>query len=69
MQGWRSYDDSAITFIATKTDDVSCSEVIRALKLQSDEKIVAIEKRIHALKKDQKALKKGNKSASAAIKG
>lgn len=69
MQEWRSYDDSTITFIATKTDDISCSEVIRALKLQSDEEIVAIEKRIHGLKKDQKAWKKGNKSALAAIKG
>jgi hypothetical protein len=38
-----SYDDSTITFIATKTDDLSCTEVIGALSLDDDPELVRIE--------------------------
>jgi hypothetical protein len=41
-----SYDDSCITFIATKTDDVSCGEVIRALNLEEDTELQKIEDEI-----------------------
>ncbi|KZT43419.1 hypothetical protein SISSUDRAFT_693111 [Sistotremastrum suecicum HHB10207 ss-3] len=37
-----NYDDSCITFIATKTDDISCSEIIRALNLDENEELQAI---------------------------
>ncbi|RDB22483.1 Nuclear GTPase SLIP-GC [Hypsizygus marmoreus] len=41
-----NYDDHAITFIASKCDDVSCSEVIRALNLEGDPELDEIEGRI-----------------------
>ncbi|KII94798.1 hypothetical protein PLICRDRAFT_86263 [Plicaturopsis crispa FD-325 SS-3] len=41
-----NYDDTAITFIASKCDDISCSEVIRALHLEDDPDLEEIEERI-----------------------
>ncbi|KAG6918940.1 hypothetical protein DXG01_010595 [Tephrocybe rancida] len=41
-----NYDDHAITFIASKCDDVSCSEVIRALRLEDDPELEKIEARL-----------------------
>lgn len=38
-----SYDASTITFIATKTDDLSCTEVIGALGLDDHPELVTIE--------------------------
>ncbi|KAG8698906.1 hypothetical protein FRC08_005636 [Ceratobasidium sp. 394] len=38
-----NYDDSTITFIATKTDDLSCTEVIGALGLEDDPELLGIE--------------------------
>ncbi|KAG8716350.1 hypothetical protein FRC09_015864 [Ceratobasidium sp. 395] len=38
-----NYDDSTITFIATKTDDLSCTEVIGALGLDDDPELQEIE--------------------------
>ncbi|CCM01707.1 uncharacterized protein FIBRA_03772 [Fibroporia radiculosa] len=55
------YDDHAITFIATKCDDVSCSEIIRALNLEDETELVVIEAQIDECKdgteqwKDKKA--------------
>ncbi|KAH9844070.1 Dynamin family-domain-containing protein [Rhodofomes roseus] len=40
------YDDHAITFIASKCDDVSCSEVIQALSLEDEPELEAIEEQI-----------------------
>ncbi|KAH9951754.1 Dynamin family-domain-containing protein [Amylocystis lapponica] len=41
-----NYDANAITFIATKCDDISCSEVIRALNLDDDSTLEGIEEHI-----------------------
>ncbi|PIL36747.1 hypothetical protein GSI_00436 [Ganoderma sinense ZZ0214-1] len=41
-----NYDANAITFIATKCDDISCSEVIRALNLDDDPELEGIEEEI-----------------------
>lgn len=38
-----SYDASTITFIATKTDDLSCTEVIGALGLDDHPELVKVE--------------------------
>ncbi|KAF8589963.1 hypothetical protein K439DRAFT_1628171 [Ramaria rubella] len=63
-----NYDDSAITFIATKADDISCSEVIRALKLEDDEDIEAVEEKIAIIKEDQKRWKSDKAAADRAVK-
>ena len=44
-----SYDDHCITFIASKCDDISCSEVINALDLYSDPVLEDIEERIDSV--------------------
>ncbi|QRW06436.1 GTPase SLIP-GC protein [Ceratobasidium sp. AG-Ba] len=41
-----NYDDSTVTFIATKTDDLSCHEVIGALGLGDDPELLAIENQL-----------------------
>ncbi|CAE6465402.1 unnamed protein product [Rhizoctonia solani] len=41
-----NYNSQSITFIATKTDNVSCSEVIRELYLEDDPELQDIEARI-----------------------
>ncbi|KZT72577.1 hypothetical protein DAEQUDRAFT_685625 [Daedalea quercina L-15889] len=46
------YDDHAITFIATKCDDVSCTEVIGALDLADDPELESIEEQIDKCKED-----------------
>ncbi|KAF8531170.1 hypothetical protein JB92DRAFT_3105602 [Gautieria morchelliformis] len=63
-----NYDDSAITFIATKADDISCSEVIRALKLEDDEDIEGVEKKISVIKDGQKKWKNNKAAADRAVK-
>lgn len=47
------YDSQCITFIASKTDDVSCSEVVRALRLTNDPVYKEIQGRIKDVKKRQ----------------
>ncbi|KAJ7228734.1 hypothetical protein GGX14DRAFT_414563 [Mycena pura] len=42
-----SYDDHTITFIATKCDDISCSEVIQNLRLDEDPELDDIQEKIH----------------------
>jgi hypothetical protein len=64
-----SYDDTAITFIATKADDISCSEVIRALKLEDDEDIEVVEEKINVIKDEQKKWKNNKAAADRAVKG
>ncbi|KAK0206486.1 Dynamin family-domain-containing protein [Desarmillaria ectypa] len=75
MQLMSDYDDHAITFIASKCDDISCSEVIRALHLEDDDDLVAIEDKIDDNTSESKdwAKKKGTaekqiKEVKAAIK-
>ncbi|KZT24461.1 hypothetical protein NEOLEDRAFT_1134832 [Neolentinus lepideus HHB14362 ss-1] len=41
-----NYDANSITFVATKCDDISCSEVVRALNLDDEPELVEIEERI-----------------------
>ncbi|KAG7097036.1 hypothetical protein E1B28_004429 [Marasmius oreades] len=52
-----NYDDHAITFIASKTDDISCSEVINALNLEDDPELEVIEEEIDANNEDTKEFK------------
>ncbi|CAK5275569.1 unnamed protein product [Mycena citricolor] len=40
------YDDHTITFIATKCDDISCSEIINNLQLDGDPELEEIEERL-----------------------
>ncbi|KAI0786384.1 hypothetical protein C8Q75DRAFT_771545 [Abortiporus biennis] len=52
-----SYDDNAITFIASKCDDISCSEVIRALNLDDDPELERIEEEIDSCKVEEEEWK------------
>lgn len=45
---YSSYDASVITFIATKTDDLSCTEVVGALGLDDNPELVEIEAELDA---------------------
>jgi hypothetical protein len=57
-----SYDDHCITFIASKCDDISCSEVISALNLYDEPELMEMEDRIDVLDesiKEQKVKKTG----------
>lgn len=58
-----NYDDNAITFIATKCDDISCSEVIRALKLDDDPELEAIEDEIERCQDEMKEWKRKKEEA------
>ncbi|GJE84682.1 nuclear GTPase SLIP-GC [Phanerochaete sordida] len=63
-----NYDDNAITFIATKCDDISCSEVIRALKLEDDPELEAIEDEIDRCQNEMDEWKDKKQEAEAAAK-
>ncbi|KIM23722.1 hypothetical protein M408DRAFT_27677 [Serendipita vermifera MAFF 305830] len=63
-----NYDGSTITFIATKADDISASEVIRALGLDEDPQFESIRDRVEVLKKESKTAKKLKESASNRLK-
>jgi hypothetical protein len=71
MSNWImiSYDDSCITFIATKTDDVSCSEVINALNLEDELDLQAIEAKIYNATEQMSDLKSQKISAEKRVKG
>ncbi|KAH9894234.1 hypothetical protein C8Q73DRAFT_790796 [Cubamyces lactineus] len=47
------YHPDAITFIATKCDDISCKEVIKGLKLAREPRYQQIESRLEAAKRDR----------------
>ncbi|KAJ3510297.1 hypothetical protein NLJ89_g4757 [Agrocybe chaxingu] len=64
-----NYDDHAITFIASKCDDISCSEVIRALRLEDDPELENIEDRLSSLKSETSEWKKKKSDAEKEIKG
>ncbi|KAG9018995.1 hypothetical protein FRB90_007375 [Tulasnella sp. 427] len=53
-----NYDTSTVTFVATKTDDLSCNEIINALRLEDDDKLLEIEDRIKQFRRDEHENKK-----------
>ncbi|KAH7922469.1 hypothetical protein BV22DRAFT_1106623 [Leucogyrophana mollusca] len=57
MQLMSTYDAHAITFIASKCDDISCSEVIRALGLDDLPQLEEIEERIEQYGREAKESK------------
>lgn len=64
-----SYDAHAITFIASKCDDISCSEVIRALQLEEDPELEEIEERIDQYKEETSEWKQKKAAAERNAKG
>lgn len=63
-----NYDDHCITFIASKCDDISCSEVISALGLHGDPELEAIEERIDEFQEQITEKKKKKTEAEKIIK-
>ncbi|KAJ7095314.1 hypothetical protein B0H15DRAFT_881283 [Mycena belliarum] len=53
-----NYDDSAVTFIATKCDDISCSEVIQSLNLEDEPALGEIQEKIEKIKEETSESKK-----------
>jgi hypothetical protein len=64
-----NYDPSTITFVATKCDDISCSEVIPALEIDDDPVLVEIEERIDAAREQIKEARDEKEEADSAVKG
>ncbi|KAG6894378.1 hypothetical protein C0992_006392 [Termitomyces sp. T32_za158] len=62
------YDDHTITFIASKCDDVSCSEIIRALQLEEDPELEAIEERIESFNDEKYTWKKTKDFVEGSLK-
>ncbi|KAH9482911.1 Nuclear GTPase SLIP-GC [Psilocybe cubensis] len=62
------YDDHAITFIASKCDDISCSEVIKALRLESDPVLEDIEERLELIMQNTSACKRKKREAEHLVK-
>ncbi|KAJ8590321.1 hypothetical protein M405DRAFT_897528 [Rhizopogon salebrosus TDB-379] len=67
LQLMSTYDAHTITFIASKCDDVSCSEVIFALGLEDDPELEEIEGRIEQYKEETEELKEKKADASSWI--
>lgn len=63
-----NYDDHAITFIASKCDDISCGEVIRALHLEDDPQLEDIEEKLSALERDSSSSKRQKKDTEKLVK-
>lgn len=63
-----NYDDHAITFIASKCDDISCTEVIPALNLEDDPQLEEIESRIDQYNEETSEWKKRKSEAEKAAK-
>ncbi|KAL5508154.1 hypothetical protein ACEPAH_5772 [Sanghuangporus vaninii] len=61
--------ESTITFIATKCDDISCSEVIGSLSLEDDPVLEEIEGRITEIRFDMKGWKQKKTEAEKVAKG
>ncbi|KAK0490958.1 hypothetical protein IW261DRAFT_1434849 [Armillaria novae-zelandiae] len=68
MQLMSDYDGHAITFIASKCDDISCSEVIRALHLEDDDNLVTIKDKIDDNKSESKDWSKKKSTIERQIK-
>ncbi|KAF7301325.1 hypothetical protein MIND_00697600 [Mycena indigotica] len=62
------YDAHTITFIATKCDDISCSEVISNLHLDDDPELEDIQERIHKLTSEMSDTKKKRTAADTRVK-
>ena len=58
-----------IAFSASKCDDISCSEVIRALRLEDDPELEGIEDRLTTLRDDASECKKKKSAAEKEVKG
>ncbi|KAL1734274.1 hypothetical protein EV714DRAFT_202750 [Schizophyllum commune] len=69
MQLMSDYNSHIITFIATKCDDISCSEVKRALNLQDDDELVEIEERLDQYADETKEWKRKKALADDLVKG
>ncbi|KAG1892548.1 hypothetical protein F4604DRAFT_1699937 [Suillus subluteus] len=63
-----NYDAHTITFIASKCDDISCSEVIPALGVEDDPELEEIEGRIEQYKEETIDLKKKKGDAVSSMK-
>ncbi|KAI9063349.1 hypothetical protein FKP32DRAFT_1592405 [Trametes sanguinea] len=63
-----NYDSNTITFIATKCDDISCSEVIRALNLEENPELERIETEIAECRSETNDWKKRKTQAEDAAK-
>ncbi|TFK28807.1 hypothetical protein FA15DRAFT_753191 [Coprinopsis marcescibilis] len=63
-----NYDDHCITFIASKCDDISCSEVIHALRLHHDPDLLRIEEKIGDVTEQIKEYKKCKNGADKLLK-
>jgi hypothetical protein len=55
--------------LASKCDDISCSEVIRALRLEDDPVLEEIEDRVTTLRHDISDCKKRKSNAEKEVKG
>ncbi|EAU84723.2 hypothetical protein CC1G_00242 [Coprinopsis cinerea okayama7 len=64
-----NYDDHCITFIASKCDDISCSEVIHALQLHDDPELLDIEEHIDSVNDQIKEQKQKKSVAEKLVKG
>ncbi|KAF7331910.1 hypothetical protein MKEN_00071300 [Mycena kentingensis (nom. inval.)] len=62
------YDDHTITFIATKCDDISCSEIINSLNLDEDPEFIEIQDRLDHLARDMSVQKKKRREADSLVK-
>ena len=54
---------------ASKCDDISCSEVIRALRLEDDPELEAIEERLDGINAEKAEWEKKKKAAEKLAKG
>ncbi|KIY51603.1 hypothetical protein FISHEDRAFT_11570, partial [Fistulina hepatica ATCC 64428] len=63
-----SYSDHKITFIASKCDDISCSEVIRALDLQTDPDLEEIEEKLERYNDETQEWKEAKAVADKQVK-
>lgn len=60
-----NYDTSTVTFVATKTDDLSCNEIINALHLEDDSDLLEIEDKIMEYRRDENAQRHIKEQADA----
>ncbi len=63
------YDHHSVTFIATRTDDISCQETISALKLKNDPTLAELERRIEAHPHTLKRMRNKNMDFEELIDG
>ncbi|KAG2348817.1 hypothetical protein BDR05DRAFT_873352 [Suillus weaverae] len=68
LQLMSTYDAHTITFIASKCDDISCSEVIPALGVEDDPELEEIEGRIEQYKEETADLKEKKTDAESSMK-